>query len=628
MIEEPPRPRHLFRWFETMRRPGLFMAVAIFLLYGRTLTWGFFLDDFHHIQILEEYHAGHRPWTPLYRFLSTPEGNAAARKSGEYAWWIGSDVRYGHWRPVAERLLYWQYTQFGRNPLGYRIVNLALYTLGVLLVLALFRRLSADERLARWGALAFAVFTAHTIPVIFISAQADPLSLVLVALGLLAALDFCERTRVFSAILASACFVLALGTKESCLLMIAAPILFVFFCRGTEPESRRERLLRAATLSGAWALVGATWLYHYLKSGYGSNALLMLNPGSEPLVYLAEFPIRAMALLTSMALPINPFLFYLFESGRQWMPAFCAYGLIVFLILGRHTIRAHLSRPGVAAMTLWTLLFLPLLVCTVPDDRVLMLPTVGFAFVVGAWISGDPRRAVQRPAGWALVLCLSIHPPSVIIASQIMRTVEKAGARAMREAVHGFGRELKPGDSAFFINSTLDSNVLFVQPRFEAASGRNDVHAAFLSDLEDPVVRRVDSNTLRISAREGHQFFTGFLGGMSASRERPKREGLVFESREFTARLLRVETGRVKEVELTFRRPLDSEQYRFYRSGAWGQPVRWELPKPETTSKPETPAPAASAARGAPSSGCDSRRCHSSPPAPEERRIPSAMAHL
>ena len=42
---------------------------------------------------------------------------------------------------------------------------------------------------------------------------------------------------------------------------------------------------------------------------------------------------------------------------------------------------------GVAAMALWAAAFLPLLACTIPDDRVMVLPSIGLAFLGAAWMT-------------------------------------------------------------------------------------------------------------------------------------------------------------------------------------------------------------------------------------------------
>lgn len=570
----------IIRWYETTRRPGLVLAALVFALFARSLPWGFVLDDHRHIEILEDYHNGRRDNVELYRFLIDPQRNAEARSMGLYPWWLGDDVRYQHWRPVAERLLYLEFIAFGRNPLGYRMVNLLVYMAGVVLVLQLLRQIGRDERVARWGALCFALLASHAIPVVFISAQGDPVSLVLIVLALLGAMEFIHSGRLVAPVLATLCYLLALGTKEACLPIAVAPLLIEYFRRIDEPLERSRRLRRAAAITAAWCLIGVIWLAAYVAGGYGSNARIMLDPISDPLAYLVQLPLRAIVLLASLVIPLNPFLFYLRENGAVGLFVFFGVGLFVVASLAWMTYRRHRSREGVAPMAVWMLMFLPLLVCTVPDDRVMMLPSIGFAFLVGAWIAAAPAFPAPRHSGrWVLWVFVAVHPLTVLLICQCMRFVERQGNDTIIAAARGFDREPRPGDCLFFINSTLDSNVLFVQQRLESVLGVEGVHAAFLTDVFRPIVTRTDERTLHVRGSD-ETLFGSFLGSMTSSRKRPKRVGDEFAAPEFVGRILEVAGDRVKSVEIVFHEPLEADRYRFFECGHWGAPKIWKPPPP------------------------------------------------
>lgn len=586
------RRHRVARWYETCRRPAWVLVGLVLVIYGRTLPWGLVLDDHHHFQIFEDYRAGKIPWTPIYDFLDGERTNAAARIDGDYPWWLGDDLRYRHWRPVAERLMYGQFVLFGREPLGYRLVNLALYAAGVVLVLRLFQVLSDDDRLARWGALVFALMASHLIPVVFISAQGDPLSLVLVTSGLLLALRFTREGAWWVAAAGTGCYILALGTKEACLPIAVVPLLFDwvrsrgnFACLAV-PDSieLRRRQLRARGLTLAWALVGCAWLLFYLRGGYGSNALPMLSPGTDPLGYLAELPLRVVVLLTGLVVPVNPFLFFLREQPMFLLGIYCAIGVVIVSGLIWVTWHRHRSRPGVGVMSIWIVLFMPLLACTVPDDRILMLPSIGLAFLAGAWITR--HRGDGRLSGLALTWFLVLHTTCVVIGCQIMRVLEREGDRSMRLAIERIGRAPRPGDHIFILNSTFDSNVLFAQAHLNSLIGRRDIRVSFLTDTDDPIVTRLDYRTLRLRA-DGTRFFTGFLGAMSQSRAKRRSVGETFRTDSYTARIVGAdESGGIVELEIEFDRPLEDESYHFFECGHFGEPSRWN-PPPLTAQSPE-----------------------------------------
>lgn len=580
-IREPSGIFRLFAWYETTRRPGLVLAFVVLLFYSPTLGRGLLLDDLHHFQLMQDYHEGARDTLELYRFLRGDASNKTARERGLYVWWLGDDVTYQHWRPIAERFLYGQFTFFGRSPLGYRIINLLLYITGVLLVYQVFRRVNGSEAAARWGALAFALFACHAIPVTFISAQGDPLSLVLVCLAVLGALEFADTGALFALIAATLSFVLSLGVKEGCLPVAIAPMVIIGL------ERLRERggpaggnaLRRAVVVSAIWCAIGVAWLALYVKGGYGSNTAVMLNPASDPVRYLLALPLRSILLLTSLVVPVNPFLFYLRPGSGQWaMYGFAAAGLLILVAVCRRSISALQRERGVMAMALWTVMFLPLLVCTVPDDRVMMLPSVGFALIAGALIARatPPRSGPGLFAKWPLFVFLVIHPATILFVNLVMGVVEEKGNAALASATEQFGRDLRSGDCVFFLNSTLDSNVLFVQSRFEAMTHLRHAYAAFITDIERPVIRRIDDRTLRISSADGCMF-DSFLGMMSESRARPKKAGDVLAAREMTGTITKVEGGCVREVEVRFEQSLDSDSYRFFICGELGMPEPWRV---------------------------------------------------
>lgn len=559
------------RWYEHSRRPGLILAGVIFLLYGRTLGWGFVLDDERHLRVMEAYRDGDRDSLSLYRFLVSDEFNRQARERGWYPWWLAEDVRYEHWRPVSEWLLYGQYLLFGQGAWGYHLLNVLIYGAGVLLVLRLFGRICEDQRMARWGALVFALMAGHGIPVTFISAQSDLIALALVTGAMLASVAFIAEGGKRWVLVSSVLYGISLGVKESCLPAAVLPALLAL------PDWKRPGIARRAVASSGLLIgLGLIWFGFYLSGGFGSNSSMMLDPVAAPLAYLSALPGRALALLSSLVIPVNPFLFYLRPRGIPWLIAYCAVGglLLVWAVL---ILRRARHRRGVVPMALWVLPFLPLLACTVPDDRVMLLPGIGFAFLVGVWMVRARLEGAARLAAVLFVFFVPVHGLFAMVSSQVLRFVELDRRACFADAVQGFGRSVAPGDFAFFVNNRRDWQVLFAQMTFERVVGRRDSHVAFLTDGADPSVTRVDERTLRIKAGR-EKLFEGFLGKMAVSRDRPRRVGDVFSAGELVGRILSVSGETVEEVELEFRKPLDHPSYRFYWCDPRGRPEPWQPP--------------------------------------------------
>jgi len=566
------RSNPIVSWYQNTHYCGLVLAGVILLLYGRSLSWGFVLDDLRQVRLLEDYHEGRRDSLDLYQFLVSDHGNRLARDMGWYAWWVGDDVRYRHWRPASEYLLYGQYVVFGNQPAGFRAVSIMLYMVGTWLVLALFRVVSDDERLSRWAALVFALMAGHAIPVVFISAQSDVLALALGVGAMLAASRFVKTGPAWSLILAAVLYVVALGSKEACLPLAVLPLGFLWLFRHRPGAGRR-----AWGITAVMVVIGLVWLAFYMRGGYGANSSVMLDPLHDPVGYFRAMPKRALALLSSLVIPINPFLLLLRPRGAPWLLAYCVLGAAALAAMGWRIRQGHRGRRGVALMALWPIAFLPILVCTVPDDRVMLLPSVGFAFLVGAWMTGRNRDGEARLNKVPLILFVVIHSAFAVGSSQFFRFMAQDRREFLQAAVSRFGRELSAGDCAFFLNDRRDYQVLFVQLCFEEVTGMRGVSAAFLCDAEDPIVSRVDGRSLRIrSTNVG--LFTSFVGLMGTSRNRPKQVGDELEAGEFTGRITDVKDGQVREVVLRFRNPLESDSYRFYWCDPDGRPIPWTLP--------------------------------------------------
>jgi hypothetical protein len=320
-------------------------------------------------------------------------------------------------------------------------------------------------------------------------------------------------------------------------------------------------------LSGVLAMIGAAWLWRYAAGGYGANNSLMLDPLHDPWHYLWAMPPRALALLTTWVVPVNPFIFYVRPAGTAWLYGLTAVGAAALAALAVMFARHHRGGRGVATMALWSVVFLPLLACSMPDDRNMMLPGIGLSFLAAAWLTrGGPAARLRR-----LPLAVFVVVPLVAgqMATVVMRGMEVQTREALAGGLRVLGRPAGPEDCLFFVNLTQEWLALFTQYGMEHAAGAGGPRVAVLSDVADARVTRVGERALRIEGGEDGML-AGFLGRMGHSRQRPRREGEVYSAGEFEARLARVEGGVVRAVELRFRRPLDDERYRFLRCGPDG----------------------------------------------------------
>ena len=582
-----PRERHrIALWYERVRRPSLAVAALIFVLYAPFVSGGFVIDDHRIFRHLEEYDRGLRPRLDLYKFLAGGEENRQLRAEGWYPWWLADEVRYRHLRPVSETFIYGEYKLFGRHAIGYRLVNLAFYAIGCGLLMQLFRRVGGDERLARWGAVIFAVAAAHAIPVVFVSAQCDLLALVLGLGAMLLAVRYIHTGVVLSLIGAAVLFALGMGTKEAILALTTAPLAYWLTVREVPGAGRR-----AIACSGVFALIGLTFLGFYIRGGFGSNASVMLDPAHAPVDYLVSMPGRVVVLLVTWFVPINPFVFYFRPEWMIGLYVYGAIGAVALLLIILQLLRHHRRQRGVLTMALWTLPFLPLLACTVPDDRIMMLPGIGLTYLAAAWLTRPHADGSQRLQTVPGVLFISSQIVATVVVAGIMAWIGQDSRRVLESAlihanIRGVGMTgdinlsspPKQNDKCiFFVNAAQDFQPLFAQDAARAMPQGRKHRVTFLTDVPEPTVERIDAHTLRISAG-GRGMLGRFLGQMGRVRGRPRRIGDEWDTGEFKGRITRMVCEDVREAVLVFAKPLDSPEYVFLRSTVHGPVEQFKLP--------------------------------------------------
>jgi hypothetical protein len=567
----------MVRWYEFTPRPRLALALIAGVLYLPSLFLPFMIDDYRALRQFRDYREGRIERLHLYEFVRDAEQVRAQREAWYFPWWIDNALRFNFFRPVAERSLYLDFLLFGANAAGYRAVSLLLYIVGVWIVLGFYREL-ADERRARWAGLVYCVAGGHAIPIIFPSARCDLAALVAGMFGVLMVARFIRSGGWPRLAAAVAGYLVALGSKEVALGFVVAPPLLWWALRGREDVRRDAGRYRGLAATAAYAIVAAGFLVFYAAGSYASNGAMMLDPLRAPADYLSRAPGRAMLLLISWVIQINPFLFYFHiqQTIAKWWAL--AIGIPWLLFCVGLILRRHGRDRSVLAMIAWSLVFLPILTCTPADDRVMMIPSIGLAFVTAAWMTERPagRMGWLRPA---LFLVIPIIYTEGAIAGVAL--LEWKANRQTDEAVASFDRPPREGDTVFFLNAPQSSDVLWAQDRIETRTGSRDRRVAFLTDVYWPKVERVGPSALRLTA-DGEPFLSSFIGRMGRVRGTALKPGERVDLGEYAVTVTRVERGWPVELLVEFRRPLDSDSYRFFELSTLWLPRRVEF----TTTRP------------------------------------------
>lgn len=166
--------------------------------------------------------------------------NANLRQlDGLWKIWIAAPG-YDYW-PLTQTLLWLEWHLFGAEPFGYHIVSVALHITGGLLIWRLLERLGL-----RWGWAGGLIFVVHPLAaesIAWVSEVKNALSLPLFLLALLRYLDFDETGRQRYHVESLACFLLAMLSKSSVVMLPCVLALYCWWKHGTLTTTDLKRLL-------------------------------------------------------------------------------------------------------------------------------------------------------------------------------------------------------------------------------------------------------------------------------------------------------------------------------------------------------------------------------------------------
>lgn len=560
------------------------MAVVL-AIYLPTLAIPFFIDDYRNQRLLAEYHAGQRASLDLYSFFSSPAGNAAERAAGRAPWWVMDDLRFGYRRPLAEASLYLDYWLWGASAPGQRFTNIVLYTASVLLVLALFRSLRVGERRARWAALIFAVASSHAVPLVFVAARCDLLALVGTLGCILLGLQFVRTGSWPWAVASVASYGAALMSKEVAWAGFTSFLIAALVSREghwdvEQRPAADNRLVnrRIGIHFVVLMLVGMGWLMWHRASGQGINSTHLLDPIARPLEYLTEAPVRILVYLCSWLIPINPAVFYYHSSGRPFLIAYLIVGTICLIAAARYFLRNSRAPRRDALFACWPLPFVALLACALPDDRLMILPSIGLAFLSAGLLRApihQPQIVKQRVLRILPLLIFIILPIcTTAVTGAAIRGLETRASedvRVMADAAKATG-EKQP--VVFVVNAVQAIHAIWAGDRARHVLGDDAPRIEYLCDLPDVEAAAIDAHTLQLTC-DDDRFLTTLLGSFGLPRGTRIDKDETFRATDYTVSIAESSDGRPTAINVRFDEPLRSPRYLFFHGTNDAPPARW-----------------------------------------------------
>ena len=381
------------------RRAGFWLLLALaatFAVHAVSLQGFYLADDFWHLR-----EAARTDWLQIL----DPEHY---RATDDRAYWFlaSRGAEGGHlfyFRPVIRAFEKLALDLWGASPIGFQAFGLIPHLASTAIVSWLAWRLVGHPLLAVLIAAVFGLHPGHYEAVGF-PASGAALSTAFAVLTVAAFVEARRRMRfqqLFSAASVFA-FLFALGSKES---TITVPVLLA----ASELVLSREASLPAALRARwRWHLpfwgIAAAFLLWRLPIAFGifadhSDGNYVVDPRDALL--LPELVLNgAYAFFQFFLLyPLVPIDFTAELGIHSWWVA----GLMLLLIVGLGLGLRRAARPAVDLFDfgiVWMMVTLAPFVFVQPTARLLHLPAVGFAFIVGALVHGAVSRQPSRPLRW------------------------------------------------------------------------------------------------------------------------------------------------------------------------------------------------------------------------------------
>lgn len=381
---------------------GLPAAIAL-AVHVPALGSPFLIDDYAHQAMADGHYPGSTgPWA-LYDFIQDSNRGALVDR-GVFPWWTDPRLVVRFLRPVPSALLWIDHRWFGNRPFWPHVHSLLWWAFAVVAVHALLRS-SFSQRVARIGALVFAVAPCHALPVTWLANREVLVSTALGTLALSAYARWREDRRARDGVSSLALFAVAMAAGEYTL-------CYAGYVVAVELVHRRESLTQRTIGLASFALPSAGYLALRTALHYGAHgAGFYHDPLSDFRAYASGAPHRAAVLVATAWLGSNDGGWALSVGWTFWSLAVAIAALIALLWVPiARTFRAldPERRRRASWMLLGSMLSLAPVLAVEPGARLLAISMVGVSAIVALildhwWSSPIPRAQHGAAALTALV---------------------------------------------------------------------------------------------------------------------------------------------------------------------------------------------------------------------------------
>ena len=541
------------------------LVLVVLVFYAHTFDAGFVFDDYAQQEMLKLIKNDQREMNMFY-FTSTPEEVDSYIQMTAIPWWTSPKWRLKYLRPVATLSHLIDYSLWGSNPLPYHINNVIWYALLVILLYLLYRSFSNNSAMAFCGAMIFALEPCHYFTVRWPASRNDIICATFLVASFIFYLKFCKKRKLLYSMLFIVSYLLALLSKELAFLF---PVL-IFAYDWIRYKGFKETIVHQWKVYLSLIIINSIHFVFYKSYDYGSYWY-----GETSLKdYLIEFVKATSLYLNSLfyggtIAALGPDVFY-----KYWL-IIVVFLLILFYML--YLIWKERRRyPEINLFMLWIFLLMPFIVVPPINERLLLIPSIGYAYLAALVIFKLGRK---RLAIFFIVTGLLLPPVTNIIQARGYDEALQSNYERLYNALDEIVVQKSSRDRLFIINfprlGLSGENYMYLALYFtlcyQYPQWKNPVYP--LSAFDDRVeVKVLDDQRIKISHPTRYYFETNTERLFSLDRVFSKGE--TFSLPDVTISIDEMEGERVKSVEVEFAEPIDSPFYYFlyFDEGKW---QRW-----------------------------------------------------
>lgn len=566
MIHPPADPSTPMPWYARCtracaRRPYTAALIATMLVASPTLFFGFFIDDYFLMLTLDGKTPFHTTFD-LFQFSpGTPEANAPFQADGAMPWWALSDLKIHFMRPLSCAFMAFDRTVFGELAILYHAHTLLWYLLLCGAVAALFRR-TLPVGAGALALLLYGIDESHWLPVGWWCNRNAIVAAAPAMWGVVAHLRWREDGWRPGLPLSLLGLTAGLAGGETAVGALGYLIAY-------EVLGRKDAWLVRARAMAPGLMLGVAYLLVYKALGYGVHGSgVYIDPVGEFGAFLGQVPQRTILLMGAMFLniPCEPATLFTSLVFPLVLTGLLALGFIVWALRRTWPALPEPTRRAALWLAAGALLSLPPVLATFPSGRLLMLPSIGGAALLGiaahaAWTQWNAKRpAMDRTVLVTIVVLHILVPP--LLWSLMTVGVRHLDQRA-RDVLTWTQADDRPLEGRKVITICAYDPIMAIYPRlFRMYLGLPfpDTWHTLSAALADHRLTRVNDRQLELEIVDG-ELLANPIEHLIRSPQYPVRPGDIFSVDAFEVEVLSCGSHGPNKMRFTFPLPLEDPRY-------------------------------------------------------------------